>query len=255
MESWTFTFHYQPTAGTEPSTLASIDLNGSQSNIITLCQAKQSLNDLVRQVVNTCATLPTLPEAKSILLHIGYTDRRPEEYFAPGFDQPAMSTLRFPIDDGWSKITERVGIINTGHHAASLCISHLTRPLDDNPYTVPSGMDCNQEEELLDDVVKDMDEEAKALLVGPHPRTASPSGIGIVSVEEPQGADIHATPKDSSPVVPISTKQKTQSNPRSLLEPSRVSHGGLMRLTTTDRLEEERLRMMVSTPCNGLMSY
>ncbi|KAH7383237.1 HORMA domain-containing protein [Pyrenochaeta sp. MPI-SDFR-AT-0127] len=229
LEAWTWTFHYvASTDGTH--TLESIDLKDDIGYTITLRQAKLSLNDFIRKLTGMCATLPALPETKSIILHVGYTNERPQEYFAPGFEQPAIDTARFPANPDWEKTTTEVGIMNAGHHTASLAVSYLQKRNADIPDVIPEGLEYAHEARLLDDVMKNLDERAKATQkVDANPEAAKMANHSVTPARsDDQG-------------------QLLQQETSSALEPFRASDtvSILVRSSTVDRMEQQQIRNML----------
>lgn len=221
LEAWTWTFHYIARLnGTRA--LDSIDLKDGVGSTVTLRQAKLSLNDFIRKLTGICATLPALPETKSIILHIGYTADRPLEYFAPGFEQPAIDIAKFPASSDWRKTTTEVGIMSAGHHAASLTVSYLQKLNANIPDVVPSGLDYSHRTGLLDDVMKNLDQRAKALKNTSVQRKCSKmASLSSLSMEE----EDQDPPLGPAPTTPSASE---------LLQPS-----------DTDMMEQQQIRDMV----------
>ncbi|KAF1945345.1 hypothetical protein EJ02DRAFT_509577 [Clathrospora elynae] len=231
LEAWTFSFNYMTTSTNGARSLSSIDLKDQEGSVITLHQAKLSLNDFVSKLTGLCASLPALPQEKCIVLSIGYTDTRPDEYFAPGFDQPVMDLARFPHNDDWVKTTTDVGVLNAGHHAAALVVSRLNPTNPDIPNIVPSGLECTQYYGKMDDVVVDMSERVKAL----QKTRTRPKPLNITnpssSVQEQENTDSYQAPQMPHP-------------PR-----NSVSRPG-PKPSTLDQMEQQRVRdMLPASPC------
>ncbi|KAH9864039.1 hypothetical protein J1614_009972 [Plenodomus biglobosus] len=160
LESWTLTFHYVGSSGRR--SLSSIALLSDQSGSkITLSRVKLSLNDLIRKLGHSCAELPALPEERHMRVEIGYTNDRPESYFAPGFEEPVRDMVRFPSDENWEPGTINAGMVYTGHHVVALKGSHLSRVNAGIDNALPSVMQYTKEVSKLKDVVLDLGERAE----------------------------------------------------------------------------------------------
>ncbi|KAF2849987.1 hypothetical protein T440DRAFT_121570 [Plenodomus tracheiphilus IPT5] len=161
LESWTLTFHYVDVSGGR--SVSSMDLSEQSGSKITLSHVKLSLNDLIRKLGHSCADLPALPEERHMRVEIGYTDDRPESYFAPGFQEPVRDVFRFPSDEDWEQSTLNAGMVYTRHHAVALKGSHLSRTNADVDNALPSCMQYTEEVSKLKDIVPDLGERAKRI--------------------------------------------------------------------------------------------
>ncbi|CAO2655935.1 Nn.00g047380.m01.CDS01 [Neocucurbitaria sp. VM-36] len=232
LESWTLTVHYMdvPTGGRVPS---SFDLKERQGTTITLSQIKLSLNDFIRKLTGLCITLPALPEDKKIALEIGYTNDRPQNYFAPGFPHPVYDLARFPSTDDWEKITSDVALLYTGHHAASLKVSHLSRKNDRVKNALPSKMKCTEETGKLDDVMVDLAERAQAVSTS-RSRSQVSRVVDLSSLSMQSGNQDLPTGHEHTSAISL------ESGPSSINDFPRPS--------SVERKEQEQIRGMLRAP-------
>lgn len=158
LEAWTFTFHYNGAKA-----LTGIELQERESNVITLSQAKMSLNDFVRNLTGLCGSMPALPHNKSVAMQMTYTDESPPAYRAPGFGHDIPNLARYPANDEWSRLTLEAGIVSTGHHTAALKVSHLHSKNPD-VYSIPSEeLEYSHEATIFEDAVEDLDKRVEEL--------------------------------------------------------------------------------------------
>ncbi|CBX94363.1 hypothetical protein IAQ61_009931 [Plenodomus lingam] len=162
LESWTLSFHYADVSGQR--SLLSMDLLSDQAGSkITLSRVKLSLNDLIRKLGHSCAELPALPEERHMRVEIGYTNNRPDSYFAPGFEEPVRCVFTFASGENWERNTMNAGLVYTGHHAVALKGSHLSRINADVENALPTLMQYTEEVSRLEDVVPDLGERAERM--------------------------------------------------------------------------------------------
>ncbi|KAF1845444.1 DNA-binding protein [Cucurbitaria berberidis CBS 394.84] len=237
LESWTLTVQYMHVGPAGQRLPSSFDLKERRGAKITLSHVKLSLNDFVRKLTGLCLTLPALPEDKKIILEIGYTNDKPQDYFAPGFPHPVYDVTRFPSTDDWEKVTSDVALMCTGYHAASLRVSHLRSKNPSIKNSLPSGLKCTEKMGRLDDVMVDLLERAQAVSESrSKPKASKAVDLSSLSMQ----ADDLDLPSKPEHVLPSGSGRGPPST-SSLVRDHRRS-------STIERQEQQQIRDMLRAP-------
>jgi hypothetical protein len=137
LERYTFTFEKTgiPSGSQAISGIVMSDRKGTK---VRMMDARRSLSDFVRKLINLCYDMPALPDKAKLSLEITYTENCPPEYHAPYFPHPGTTTARFPDDERCEKQTVGVGRLNAGFHYVALKVSHMELAPSDLDNVAPS---------------------------------------------------------------------------------------------------------------------
>ena len=124
LERYTFTFERTeiPSGSRAISGIVMSDSKGTQ---VRMRDARRSLSDFVRKLINLCYNMPALPDKAKLSMEITYTENCPPEYHAPHFPHSGTETARFPDDERCEKHIVGVGRLNAGFHSVALKVSHV----------------------------------------------------------------------------------------------------------------------------------
>ncbi|GKZ21015.1 DNA binding protein [Aspergillus brasiliensis] len=127
LESYTFSFRYTGEAGDVNNRLESLSIEpmGCVADIKTSQTARIGLETIVRRLITLSAFLPTLPNKRSLGVHLFYTEDCPPDYEPPGFDGADDDTIKFPLNENWKRESQSCGQMNSGRHTVGLKVTSL----------------------------------------------------------------------------------------------------------------------------------
>ncbi|PYH35035.1 putative meiosis specific protein Hop1 [Aspergillus neoniger CBS 115656] len=127
LESYTFTFRYAGAGGDVNNRLESLSLEpmGCVADMKTAQTARIGLETIVRRLITLSAFLPTLPNKRSLGVHLFYTEDCPPDYEPPGFNGADDDTIKFPLSVNWKKESQSCGQMNSGRHTVGLKVTSL----------------------------------------------------------------------------------------------------------------------------------
>ncbi|RMJ22644.1 meiosis specific protein Hop1 [Aspergillus sp. HF37] len=127
LESYTFSFKYSGAPGDVDSHLESLALDpvGCVADMKTAQTARTGLEMIVRRLITLSAFFPTLPNKRSLGIHLFYTEDCPREYEPPGFATAANDTINYPLNETWRKESQSCGVMDSGFHAVGLKVTSL----------------------------------------------------------------------------------------------------------------------------------
>ncbi|KAF2690176.1 hypothetical protein K458DRAFT_99667 [Lentithecium fluviatile CBS 122367] len=178
LELYSFTFQYSDSE-TSSNPSVNVQMNGPRNTKVSLFNARQALNTVIKNMVGLSGILPHLPDRRSVLMHMVYNDRRPSGYEAPGFHRSADAEVSFPR--GWALEANHYGKMETGFQTVSLCASYISHPdvPDGRIAVIPEGVQYGPTFSRLDSMNNNQ------LPVthedGPMPHQGTPSVRGLPS--------------------------------------------------------------------------
>ncbi|KAL5377804.1 hypothetical protein DPSP01_009582 [Paraphaeosphaeria sporulosa] len=91
---------------------------------VTLKDAREALNTVVRNMVSLNGTMPHLPERCYMSLYLVWNERRPSGYQPPGFHSSNDLNISFPISEGWKMDTSICGQVRACFRTVDLSIAY-----------------------------------------------------------------------------------------------------------------------------------
>ncbi|RAH55830.1 meiosis specific protein Hop1 [Aspergillus piperis CBS 112811] len=127
LESYTFSFRYTRAKGDVNNCLESLSLEpmGCVADMKTAQTARIGLETIVRRLITLSAFLPTLPNKRSLGVHLFYTEDCPPDYEPPGFNGADDVTIKFPLSENWKRESQSCGQMNSGRHTVGLKVTSL----------------------------------------------------------------------------------------------------------------------------------
>jgi hypothetical protein len=271
LERYTFTFEKSEISDGS-QVISGIVMSDRKGTQVKMRDARRSLNDFVRKLINLCYNMPALPDRAKLSLEISYTENCPPEYHAPHFPHPGTSTARFPDDEHCGKQTVGVGKLNAGFHSVALKVSYLELALDDldniSPNTnegshpvgvqIPSGLQYGSATDRFDDIDTDLSTYKEAV----HPESSqssyalSNSGSACdaqkpVEADRPLSQQVEAignlaqSPTPQQALLLSSSRQESEAVEATLQLHTKDSVAASRQVSTRAAHEREQLRSMV----------
>ncbi|KAL5337908.1 HORMA domain-containing protein [Aspergillus crustosus] len=167
LESYTFSFRYNEGLGDLPKRLESLSIEpcGYVADMKSAQTARVGLEMIVRRLIALSAFLPTLPNKRSLGVHLFYTEDCPSDYDPPGFNGARDGTMNWPLTENWKRVTQPCGKMESGWHTVGLKVTSLKwtgpEPEDSEPIPpVPAEIEYKDVVPRTEDIGLD-DEESK----------------------------------------------------------------------------------------------
>ncbi|SPB52237.1 unnamed protein product [Aspergillus niger] len=127
LESYTFSFRYTGVDNDVNNRLESLSIEpmGCVADMKTAQTARIGLETIVRRLITLSAFLPTLPNKRSLGVHLFYTEDCPPDYEPPGFNGAEDDTIKFPLNENWKRESQSCGQMNSGRHTVGLKVTSL----------------------------------------------------------------------------------------------------------------------------------
>ncbi|KAF2754811.1 hypothetical protein EJ05DRAFT_134144 [Pseudovirgaria hyperparasitica] len=142
LETYTFTVQYIESAS-EGVIVAGLEIQGPRGQPVTVKSARTGLQQLIRQLVALCGTLPNLPSQRFLTMHLFYNEQCDPEYEPPGFVPSPKDTVSFPESEQWKLQVSNCGSLDVGFYSLNLKVKHLIRVSD------PENEDRNSTEDKI----------------------------------------------------------------------------------------------------------
>ncbi|KAL4881940.1 HORMA domain-containing protein [Aspergillus karnatakaensis] len=141
LESYTFSFRYNDGLGDLPKRLESLSVQpcGYVADMKSAQTARVGLEMIIRRLIALSAFLPTLPNKRSLGVHLFYTDDCPSDYDPPGFNGSKDGTINYPLTEHWRRETQPCGKMESGFHTVGLKVTSLkwTGPEPEESEAIP----------------------------------------------------------------------------------------------------------------------
>ncbi|KAL4779308.1 HORMA domain-containing protein [Aspergillus varians] len=127
LESYTFSFRYTNGLGDLDRRLESLSIEpcGYVADMKSAQTARVGLETIVRRLITLSAFLPTLPNKRTLGVHLFYTDDCPPDYEPPGFSGAKDDVINYPLTENWKRESQVCGKMETGWHAVGLKVTSL----------------------------------------------------------------------------------------------------------------------------------
>ncbi|OJJ59606.1 hypothetical protein ASPSYDRAFT_57174 [Aspergillus sydowii CBS 593.65] len=164
LESYTFSFRYTDGLGDINRRLKTLSIEpcGYVADMKSAQTARVGLETIVRRLITLSAFLPTLPNKRTLGVHLFYTEDCPPDYEPPGFNGARDGTINYPLTENWRRESQACGKMESGSHTVGLKVTSLKwtgpEPEDSEPIppiptdieykdTVPRAEDIGFEDE------------------------------------------------------------------------------------------------------------
>ncbi|KAL4867754.1 hypothetical protein BDV12DRAFT_170783, partial [Aspergillus spectabilis] len=141
LESYTFSFRYNEGLGDLPKRLESLSIEpcGYVADMKSAQTARVGLEMIIRRLIALSAFLPTLPNKRSLGVHLFYTEDCPADYDPPGFKGARDGTINYPLTENWKRVTQPCGKMESGWHTVGLKVTSLkwTGPEPEDSELIP----------------------------------------------------------------------------------------------------------------------
>ncbi|KAL5435653.1 hypothetical protein PMIN07_012190 [Paraphaeosphaeria minitans] len=109
----------------DSSNVMDLEIQDSQTKkTVSLKDAREALNTVIRTMVSLNGTMPHLPERCYMSLYLVWNERRPSGYQPPGFHSSHDANISFPISEGWKMDISTCGQVKAGFPAVDLGIAY-----------------------------------------------------------------------------------------------------------------------------------
>ncbi|KAL4912543.1 HORMA domain-containing protein [Aspergillus aurantiobrunneus] len=127
LESYTFSFKYTEGLGDLNKRLESLSIQpcGYIADMKSAHSARVGLETIVRRLITLSAFLPTLPNKRTLGVHLFYTEDCPPDYEPPGFSGARDGTINYPLTEHWQRETQVCGKMESGWHTVGLKVTSL----------------------------------------------------------------------------------------------------------------------------------
>ncbi|KAL4932120.1 putative meiosis specific protein Hop1 [Aspergillus undulatus] len=127
LESYTFSFRYSEGLGNLHKRLESLSIQpcGYIADMKTAHTARVGLESIVRRLITLSSFLPTLPNKRTLGVHLFYTEDCPPEYEPPGFNGARDGTINYPLTENWMRESQTCGQMESGWHTVGLKVTSL----------------------------------------------------------------------------------------------------------------------------------
>ncbi|KAL4965023.1 putative meiosis specific protein Hop1 [Aspergillus stella-maris] len=127
LESYTFSFRYSEGLGNLHKRLESLSIQpcGYVADMKSAQTARVGLETIVRRLITLSSFLPTLPNKRTLGVHLFYTEDCPPEYEPPGFNGARDGTISYPLTENWIRESQTCGQMESGWHTVGLKVTSL----------------------------------------------------------------------------------------------------------------------------------
>ncbi|KAL4942669.1 hypothetical protein BDV06DRAFT_235265 [Aspergillus oleicola] len=148
LESCTFSFRYSEGIGNLHKRLESLSVQpcGYVADMKSAQTARVGLESIVRRLITLSSFLPTLPNKRTLGVHLFYTEDCPPEYEPPGFNGARDGTINYPLTENWIRESQTCGQMESGWHTVGLKVTSLKwigpAPEESDPIPqIPAGIE------------------------------------------------------------------------------------------------------------------
>ncbi|KAL4808262.1 HORMA domain-containing protein [Aspergillus unguis] len=150
LESYTFTFRYTEGIKDVNKRLESLSVQpvGYVADMKSAHTARVGLESIVRRLITLSSFLPSLPNKRTLGVHLFYTDDCPLDYEPPGFSSGKDDLINYPRTESWIRESQACGKMESGWHTVGLKVTSLRwigpEPLASEPLPqIPAGIEYN----------------------------------------------------------------------------------------------------------------
>ncbi|KAL3475470.1 HORMA domain-containing protein [Aspergillus californicus] len=161
LESYTFSFKYSNGLGDLRGRLESLSIEpfGYVADMKSAHTARVALEAVIRRLITLSAFLPTLPNKRTLGVHLFYTEDCPTDYEPPGFTGARDGIINYPLTENWMRESQACGRMESGWHTVGLKVSSL-KYIGQQPEApqIPTQMEYNDAVPRVEDIGFEDDE-------------------------------------------------------------------------------------------------